>query len=182
MTTTTFTITDTDLDKDPIVVAEVETEKIDRTSVEPTFRELLVETYSTRVEADGSLWAESPAGLRTLKTFLVEKIGKQPALLRQISDGAFAGLLTTPVCTGIYGLLWAIRRPICSDSDSDGPPSPRHLRNAIRSKGLVGRIYGYALVGWTHLLGYGIAWVFQRPAYLFNALLWVAALAYLIWR
>lgn len=130
--------------------------------------------YDRRATAEeGLFWGSHPASLRTLKAFVAAE-ADTPSLIRKGFQYLYGGF-SLAVCTLVYGLLWTVRKPI--SSPSGGPPTLGHLRTDIRSRGTVGRIYGYSLVGWLHLLAYGLVWTVQLPARLGVALLlWVPAL------
>lgn len=129
--------------------------------------------YNRRADANEGVWGERPAGLTVMRGFIAGRCDAYSAAITGWWEKGYGGF-SLMACGVLYGGLWAIRRPLCIPADGGGPPSLGVIRAHIRSRGTCAKVYGYALVGWTHLLGYGLAHVLQRPARfaLAGAIIW----------
>lgn len=139
------------------------------------YNDALASYGRTAAERRG-FWAESPATLGTLKGYIALTAKRRSAGLAKFGEYAYGGVALA-ACSSVYGSLWLIRKPIATPVDGGNLPSLGHLRSDIRASGTAGRIYGYALVGWTHVIGYGLAWICQRPGRLLTALAFAGAYA-----
>jgi hypothetical protein len=115
-------------------------------------------------------WGDHPAALAVLKEWAALQAKRRVHWPIRWIEHIFRWAITLPGHTVAYGLLWGLGRPVYRQEWIDGPPSLSELRNEIRSRGRVGRWYGYAVVLWMFALAYGFLWVLQRPIRLLVAI------------
>lgn len=140
----------------------------------------MLQRHHRRAASGHGFWGERPAGLSTLKEYTAYKADQCNAGLAKAGVYVHGWLVALPVCSAVYGLLWLLGKPVYTSKWDGGPPPLSQVRSDIRSRGTVGRIYGYAVVGPAHALGYLVAGIFQRPQDLFNALIWAIAILIVI--